>query len=596
MAPHKYNMGIVGNCSYMAYIDTLGFVRWMCLPRFDSYPLFGNLLSTEKTGGVFQIVPPDSRPLRQYYKENTNILCTEIAVPGGEIRITDFAPRFAEHGRRFKPNMLFRKIEKISGTPKIQVRCLPMNPENGTPIEIVQGSNHLRYLGMQATTRLTTNLPLSSILESDEIILPETSWLILSYGPPLEAPLEETGERFLNETSRYWHQWIKSTSIHGIFQEQVIRSALVLKLHQFEDTGAIIASGTTSLPESPGSGRNWDYRYCWMRDSYYTIRAFADIGHFDEMERYFRYIENIVSRGTEDLSPLYTLTGKSVPDEHILDWDGYLGNAPVRLGNGANTQLQFDVYGQMLTAILPLYVDRRLLSYGANPNLEIIKHLLQHMKKHFDTPDAGLWEFRKLRQSHAYTHLFHWAGANAAITAARKYDDTDLWNEAKELEKKAKERLEQCFVPELGRYGQAIGCPVADASTLQLISTGYLKDNPERARSHLRSLEKELSAKGSLFFRYKNHDDFGMPNNAFLITAFWRVEALACIGEIDEAFEHLENLITYSNHLGLFSEDVSLDGGQWGNFPQTYSHVGLMNAVGRIAKKQDRPFFQEEYY
>ncbi|HHX15285.1 MAG TPA: glycoside hydrolase family 15 protein, partial [Fibrobacter sp.] len=323
---------------------------------------------------------------------------------------------------------------------------------------------------------------------------------------------------------------------------------------------------------------------------------FAGIGHFDEMERYFRYIENIVSSAGNDISPLYTLTGKPVPDERIPNWEGYLGNGPVRLGNGANTQLQFDVYGQMLTSILPLYVDRRLLSHRENPDLEFIRHLLRLMKQNFDTPDAGLWEFRQLRQSHAYTYLFHWAGANAAITAARKYDDTELWNSAKELEQMARKRLEECYVPELGRYGQAIGSPVADASTLQLISTGYLRNNPERALAHVRSLEKELSAPGSLFFRYKNKDDFGMPDNTFLITAFWRVEALACVGQIDEAFEHLENLISYSNHLNLFSEDVSLDGGQWGNFPQTYSHVGLMNAVARIASKQDRPFFQEEYY
>lgn len=595
MAPHKYNMGVVGNCSFMAYVDILGGIRWMCLPRFDSYPVFASLVAGDKTGGVFSIAPEGTVPLRQYYKENTNVLCTEIQVPGGEVRITDFAPRFAEHGRRFKPNMLFRMLEKISGTPRIRVQCVPASQEGGRTLEIVQGSNHLRYLGMPATTRLTTNLPLSSILEGDEIVLSGTRWLVFSYGPPLEAPLEETGTRFLHETQHYWRQWVKSTSIHGIFQEQVIRSALVLKLHQFEDTGAIIASGTTSLPESPGSGRNWDYRYCWMRDSYYTIRAFADIGHFDEMERYFRYMEDIVARSESDLAPLFTLTGRSVPDERILDWEGYQGNGPVRLGNAANAQRQFDVYGQMLTAILPLYVDRRLLSHRPEADLGIIHQLLRLMARDFDVPDAGIWEFRHLRQAHTYTYLFHWAGASAAMTIARKYGDKELWASAKQLEIRAKERLESSFVPEFQRYGQAIGSSIADASTLQLVSMGYLQERPDRALAHVRSLEKELSAPGGLFFRYKANDDFGMPDNTFLITAFWRVEALASVGKVDEALEHLEQLLGYANHLGLFSEDVSLDGGQWGNFPQTYSHVGLMNAVARIATKQDRPFFQEEY-
>ena len=593
MSVHKYEMGVVGNCSLMAYVDILGNVCWMCLPRFDSYPVFAGLLADENAGGVFTVAPEESAPLRQYYKENTNVLCTEVEVPGGQVRITDFAPRFAEYGRRFKPNMLFRKLEKIAGTPRIRVRCRPAVPEDGASVEIAQGSNHLRYLGMPSMTRLTTDLPLSSILGGDEIVLSETRWLVFSFGPPLEAPLRETGERFLHETQGYWREWVKSTSIHGIFQEQVIRSALVLKLHQFEDTGAIIASGTTSLPESPGSGRNWDYRYCWMRDSYYTIRAFAEIGHFDEMERYFRYMEDIVARAESGIAPLFTLTGRPVPDESLLGWRGYENNGPVRLGNGANVQRQFDVYGQMLTAIFPLYVDRRLLSYRPEKDLSIIHRLLALMDRDFDVPDAGIWEFRKLRQTHAYTYLFHWAGSRAAATIARKYGDGPLLKQAQSLHERARERLESCYFPELGRYGQARGSSVADASTLQLVSMGYLKG--ERALSHIRSLEKELAAPGGLFFRYRAQDDFGMPDNTFLITAFWRVEALACAGLVDEALGHLERLMGYANHLGLFSEDVSLDGGQWGNFPQTYSHVGLMNAVARIATHEDRSFFEEEY-
>ncbi len=595
MTSHKYNMGVIGNCSYMGYIDTLASVRWLCMPRFDSYPIFGNLLSSKPESGVFQLVPPNAIPIKQYYKENTNVLCTEIATQDGEIRVTDFAPRFAEHGRRFMPNMLFRKIEKLSGNPKLLIKCLPAIPKNKNQIEVTQGSNHLLFLGMGATTRLTTNLSLSYIKEEEELLLSETAWLVFSYGPPLEAPIVETGDRFLHLTTRYWREWVKSTSIHGIFQREVIRSALILKLHQFDDTGAIIAAGTSSLPESLHSGRNWDYRYSWMRDSYYTIRAFADIGHFNEMERYFHYLENIISKSKDKISPLYTLTGKPVPDEYNLDWEGYFDSGPVRLGNNANIQQQFDVYGQMLTAILPLYVDQRLLSYREVPSLDLIKHLLLLMESHFDTPDAGLWEFRNLRQAHTYTYLFHWAGANAAITAAKKHHNQDILNLALKLREKAKNRLESTYFSELKRYGQARHSSVADASTLQLITLGYLKENPDKALEHLRSLESELSAPNSLFFRYKNADDFGAPDNTFLITAFWRAEALACVGQVDEATEHLKNLFNYSNHLGLFSEDVSIDGSQWGNFPQTYSHVGLMNAVKRIAQAKELPFFQEEY-
>jgi len=491
MPVHKYDMGVVGNCAYMAYVDTLGDVCWMCLPRFDSYPVFGSLLAGNE-GGVFSIAPSGSKPVRQYYIANTNVLCTEIDVPGGRVRITDCAPRFQEHGRRFRPHMLFRKLEALQGSPRIHVRCRPMNPAAGEALEITQGSNHLRYLGMPHPTRLTTDLPLSPILEGDDILLSGTRWLAFTYGPPLEAPLTETAERFLHDTIRYWQEWIKSTSIHGIFQPQVIRSALVLKLHQFEDTGAIIASGTTSLPESSGSGRNWDYRYCWMRDTYYTIRAFADIGHFDEMERYFRFMEDIVASGRDNFPPLFTVTGQPVPNERIPGWIGYQGEQPVRLGNGANTQQQFDVYGQMLTAILPLYLDHRLISYRPQNGLSMVRHLLQLMERDFEIPDAGIWEFRNLRQQHTYTYLFHWAGATAAHKIARSLKDDQLVSQANRLIQKASERIEQSWIPAKGMYGQAIGSSVADASTLQLIAMGYLRDRPERAVSHLLALESSV--------------------------------------------------------------------------------------------------------
>lgn len=591
---HQYSMGVVGNCSYMAYIDTLGGVSWLCMPRFDSDPIFASLLAGAD-GGQFSVVSQNAKPIRQYYLDNTNILCTEIETQGGAVRITDFAPRFQEHGRRFRPNMLFRKIEPISGTPLAQVWCKPMNSPSGEPVEIVQGSNHLRYLGMSTTTRLTTDLPLSNILEGSSFALTQTRWLVFSYGPPLEAPLVETAERFLRETQRYWLDWVKSTSIHGLYQKQVIRSALVLKLHQYEDTGAIIASGTTSLPESIGSGRNWDYRYCWMRDSYYTIRAFADIGHFDEMERYFRYLEDIVVRAEDSLAPLYTLTGQVVPNEVQTNWCGYRNEKPVRIGNGANIQLQFDVYGQILTAILPLYLDHRLRNYRKGKDIAIIHKLVGWMERDFSKPDAGIWEFRNLRQQHNYTYLFHWVGAQAAIRIAKSIGDTELQNKAERLKKDAMKVLDSCLNSETGLFGQAVGSKVADASTLQLISMGYLSNQKDVALKHLRELERQLSTNGSLFFRYRNSDDFGAPDNAFLITAFWRIEALACLGLLDEAKQHLEVILTYSNHLGLFSEDVDIKGGQWGNFPQTYSHVGLMNAVARIASKEDRPFFLEDY-
>jgi GH15 family glucan-1,4-alpha-glucosidase len=493
----------------------------------------------------------------------------------------------------FRPNMLFRKIEVLRGQPRLTVKCTPMFQNGVAEIVQTQGSNHIRYLGFPVPVRLTTDLSLTAIMDGTGQLLTGTKYIVFSYGPPLEAPLQETAERFLEKTLSWWQEWIKSTSIPGLFQKEVIRSALVLKLHQFEDTGAIIASGTTSLPESPGSQRNWDYRFCWLRDSYYSLRAFAEIGHFDELERFFQFILEIVANSGDALRPLYTISGSAVPNEVELPWPGYLGNGPVRLGNGATTQKQYDLYGQMLVSILPVYLDQRLYQTSKNFDPSLVRHLLEHMERDFRKPDAGIWEYRNRSQLHCYTYLFHWAGAQSGAKIAARLGKYDLREKAIKLQKLAEEHIEQCWDPSLQRFGQAIGEPAADASTLHLINMGYLDHGSEKAQSHLRSLESELDAPNGLFYRYKHADDFGAPDATFLATAFWRAEALACVGRVDEACKRVEQLLGFTNSLGLMSEDVTPDGGQWGNFPQTYSHVGLINTVNRIARKMDKPIYQE---
>lgn len=591
-AKHTYRLGIVGNCSFLAYVDDSAAVQWLCMPRFDSAPLFGGLVAGP-AGGIFAVAGPDAVPVRQQYVGNTNVLQTDVAVAGGVVRVTDWAPRFVEHERQFRPFQLFRKLEPLQGEPVIRVQCQPAGCNGETP-EVAVGSHHIRFLGLPHQARLTTDLPLTHILADNPFVLRGVQYLVFSYGAPLEAPLEATAERFLHQTEQYWASWIKSTSIGGLLQGAVIRSALVLKLHQFEDTGAIIASGTTSLPEAPGSERTWDYRYCWMRDSYYTVRAFAEIGHFDELERYFCFVHDIVARRPEHIAPLYNLAGQPVPREVLLDWPGYLGNRPVRIGNDACLQQQYDVYGQMIVAIAPLYLDRRLTTARRPPTTDLLHHLLALMDRDFAKPDAGIWEYRNRKQLHCYTYLFHWVGAKAALQIGKLRGDEPLRLLATDLEQRAAAMIEACWDPTVGRYGQAVGESAADASTLQLITLGYLRADSERARQHLASLEAELLAPGHLFYRYRHLDDFGAPETTFLATAFWRAEALVCVGRLQEAQEALLALRGYANALGLYSEDLGVDGSQWGNFPQTYSHVGLMTATARLAHRLDLPFFEDQ--
>lgn len=591
---HKYRMGLIGNCQYLAHIDDQADVKWMCWPRFDSSFLFGSLLDKDK-GGHFQVRPDqDEFQSTQKYLPNTNILTTEFLTSDGAFRVTDFAPRFRSVGRYMRPNMLCRKVEPLSGSPKIRINCTPKRNYGTLDPEITVTSDSIQYEGFEKPVGLYTDVPLTYVTEERPFTLNQPVYLILNWGGPLEQSPKETCENFLQQTRAYWEQWVFHTSIGPFYQSAVIRSALTLKMHQFEDTGAIIASSTTSLPEFPGSGRTWDYRYCWIRDSYYTLKALNGIGHFDELVGFSNFVQNIAISEDKGFQPLYAISGESKLTENIIELDGYMGNKPVRIGNQAYEHIQNDVYGQVLVSLLPLYTDDRFVQHGfTTPSLQLIRDVLSQIERRLDEPDAGLWEFRNTAWKFCYTYLFHWAGAHAALKIARRFQDQPMAERAQNIIQKSRVEIEKCYRPNLGAYTQAQEVETMDACLFHLVTMNYLDHNSERARSQIEMLTKRLHVgETGLFFRYKHEDDFGKPEAAFLICGFWYVEALACVGKVAEAISTFEQLLKYSNDLGLFSEDVGPDdGSQWGNFPQTYSHVGLMNAAARIQTKLDKPLF-----
>lgn len=598
MSRHTYPYGLVGNCAYLSLIDIHSNVGWLCWPKFDSSFLFGGLLDTEK-GGEFSIKPATEHyNSHQYYMENTNILVTEFHCDDGSYKVVDFAPRFVNYEREYKPLLLARRVIPISGTPRIKVVCRPRGEYGEIEPELLFGSSHIRFMGLERQVRLTTNIALSYVAEEKAFVLNEPKYLALTWGIPLEAELENTLDTFYNKTRNYWRDWVKRTSIGLFHQKQVIRSALTLKMHQFQDTGAIIAATTTSLPESPGSTRNWDYRYCWIRDTHYTLKALTNLGHFTELEQYAHYIENLALALDESnrFQPLYSITGDAKLTERIVPLSGYQDNQPVRVGNQAYEHIQNDVYGQVLVSLLPLFVDNRLIQDDKRHLLPLVMRILKQIEATMDEPDAGLWEFRNKSQLHSYTFLFHWAGANAALKIARNFHDFEMMTLAEKMVKEATKQLEAAFDPKRKVYTQAIGTSNLDASLLQLITMHYLDPSSEKAQDHVKALEKELKTPEGLFYRYKHADDFGEPETTFLICAFWYVEALATVGRVEEAIEIFERLITYTNHLGLLSEDVDAKtGSQWGNFPQAYSHVGLVNAAFAISKRLDtEPFLSLE--
>ena len=589
---NRYNMGVIGNCNYSALINEKASIVWMCWPHFDDPSIFGALLD-EKCGGEFSIhAKADTCHYNQCYIENTNVLRTDISFSDCKLRVTDFAPRFEHHGRHNKPLMLIRKVEPLSGTPHIRIKCCPKGDYGKTAPSVHFGSNHVHYSGIGEPIRLTTNIPLTYIEKEKYFVLDEVKYLILTWGMSFDLPIRSTAESYLQQTIEYWQTWASQCSISRLYQKEVLRSALALKLHQYEDTGAIIASTTTSLPESPDSGRTWDYRYCWLRDTYYTLNALNRMSRFDEMKKFAQFVTNIAEDENGRFAPVYTISGDPLPPELIIDLSGYRGQGPVRVGNLASKQIQNDIYGQVLLAQLPLYVDERFPGKVGSASLQLLSKTLGHITKRINEPDATLWEYRNMQEKHCYTYLFHWAGSMATAKIAEKLQDKKLYFNALSLASRSRKYIESCFDPSIGAYHPARGMNYVDASLLHLVTLGFLAPRSQRALKQVEHIEKALLTPGGNLYRYNRPDDFGKPDVSFAVCAFWYVEALVGVGRIDEAFKVFEKMLKYCNHLGLFSEDIhESTNSLWGNFPQTYTHVGLINAAFKLSQTFEYPEF-----
>jgi GH15 family glucan-1,4-alpha-glucosidase len=582
-------LGIVGNCSYNALISE-GSVEWLCWPRPDSSFVFGPLLDRER-GGVFAVEPVGSADVHQEYLENTNVLRTVFAGSAGSFELLDFAPRFLQYDRAFKPSMLIRILRPLAGDPRVRLRCRPTWDYGREAVSSWRASNHIEYTGLPAPLRLTTNVPLSYVEEERPFLLERNHHVVLTWGQPLEAGLEETAERFLERTLDYWRLWVKGTRVPRDYQREVIRSALVLKLHQYEDTGALLAATTTSLPEHPGSGRNWDYRYCWLRDAYFTLNALERLGHSDEMERFLVYLRNLAETRAGQLQPVYTITGGDDAEElELTHLEGIQGEKPVRVGNQAFRHVQNDVYGEMILAISRLLLDARFAGSIATPQaIRLVHELLRQIDERMEDPDAGLWELRGVRRLHAFTLLTHWAGARQAAEIGLTLDAPDLHRDALAVAARASSLLEErCWNAELGALTQAAGEPQLDASLLLALHFRYFEPDDPRATTHVDAIRRQLSVNGGILHRYTVPDDFGEPVAAFTVCSFWLVEALALLDRRDEARALFEKLLSLHNGLGLYSEDLLPHTWlQSGNFPQTYSHVGLINAAFRLSRSWD---------
>jgi len=410
-----YPYGLIGNCQASALISRTGSFDWLCLPRPDSEPIFGKLL--DPNGGSLSILPVEGEPRAsiQRYEELTNILVTEIRdEKGHSYRMTDFFPRYEDAGQIYRPTVCIRILEPIDGHPWVRFQMDPVCGWIKERVRPTRGPQYLEYSIRDEKLRLSTNLPLTYLNEPSGFALQQKTYFVLSWSTPLTDYIPHLCEEYLEKTRHYWKTWVKHCSIPTLFQKETIRSALALKLHCFEDTGAILAALTTSLPEQPGAGRNWDYRFCWLRDAHFALSAFHNLGHFEETEGFLKFLLGIAAKhesSRERLAPVYSLTQDLPKNETIQpEWLGYGGSGPVRTENQAAEHIQNDVYREMILTLAPIFFDHRFV-HLRTPHLEdLLSHLARLCERSISSEDAGLWEIRNGWQEHSFTNLMTWAG------------------------------------------------------------------------------------------------------------------------------------------------------------------------------------------
>ncbi len=593
------NLAVIGNCSYGALIDQRGAVVWACFPHFDGDPMFCSLLDDQggeqiDGDGFWDVALDDLVAHEQAYVTDTAILRTVLRdAHGSALEIVDFAPRYRQYGRFYRPTTLVRVVRPLGGTPRIRVRLRPRTAYGARSPEVTSGSNHIRYVGDQFTLRLTTDAPVRFIREEAAFVLEHPIAMVLGPDESLTASVSETAREFLERTEEYWNEFSRYLSIPFEWQEEVIRAAITLKLCSYDDSGAIIAAMTTSIPEAPNSGRNWDYRFCWLRDSYFVVHALNRLGVTGTLEGYLSYITNLaVAAPNGYLRPVYGINPETSLEEHQLtSLVGYRGMGPVRIGNQAAEQVQNDAYGSVVLSATQVFFDRRLHRKGAERLFEQLETLGMQAVTRYNQPDAGLWEFRARQQVHTFSSVMCWAACDRlAKIAARlgRAERAAFWRTTADT--MHGEIASRAWNPTLGRFASSLEGDGADASLLLLHELGFLSVDDPRFAATVDVLGAELSNGGRLIFRY-TEDDFGRPDTAFTVCTFWYIDALAALGRIDEARELFEEMLRLRNPAGLYSEDIDPRTGElWGNFPQTYSMVGLINSAMRLSRSWSSAF------
>ncbi|MGF1543969.1 MAG: glycoside hydrolase family 15 protein [Parvularculaceae bacterium] len=585
-ARQNLELGVIGNGAVAALVDENAEIVWFCLPRLDGAPIFDSLLGG---AGQFRVSLVDQCAAHQSYRRNTGVLQTVLeAKDGSAIEIVDFAPRFIDRGRTFRPASIVRRVRPLRGLPRIKVELAAVGTDGGR-LSATRGVSHLSFGGAQPF-RVTTDAPIAYVGAETPFVLERETTFVLGPDESLSDAPCDISRSWMERTETEWRRWASRLATPPQWQAAVIRAAITLKMCVYEETGGIVAALTTSLPEHADSGRNWDYRFCWLRDAFFTVGALNRLAAMGTLERYISYLRNVVvdAKGGH-IQPVYGIALEADLSETIATHlPGYRGMGPVRFGNQAAEHVQHDVYGHVVMAASQAFFDERLSALAGPLEFEQFEAVGERAYAVHDTPDAGIWEYRGRAQIHTSSAIMCWAACDRLAKIAPRVgraDRVSYWaSRADEIKtlilKRAWSEKRQAFT---GAYGD----DALDASVLLMAEIGFLPADDPRFIATVDRIDKELR-EGPHVYRYRREDDFGQPRTAFSACSFWHVEALARCGRNDEACEMFEELLACRTKLGLFSEDVdTVTGELWGNIPQTYCMVGVINAASRLSRPWD---------
>tara|TARA_B100000242_G_scaffold294366_1_gene276799 strand:- start:1268 stop:3067 length:1800 start_codon:yes stop_codon:yes gene_type:complete len=585
------NYGIVGNCRSAALINYDASIDWCCLPNFDSPSVFANILDDE-IGGHFKVFCDKNYNITQKYSENTCILITTFSNNHDEFEIIDFMPRYQkESGVFYSPPEIIRIFKLLKGEPRFKIVYDPrLEYSNGITnnyikerfiVSVIDHENH-------DTLYLYTSFNKKKFLNGSELILNKDHFVNISYHEKIKS--FDIGDALFefDKTKVYWRNWCSKTPTFKLYNDEIIRSAITLKLLTYEKTGAVLAAATTSIPETIGEVRNWDYRFCWIRDSSMVIKVVAKLGHKKIVKDYIKYILNLIPEKNEKLQIMYGINGEKNLTEKTLDYlKGYMGSKPVRIGNAAYIQKQNDMYGILMDAI-----HFQIIKFNNDDKHQelwsIVKSIVWVVANNWKLPDKGIWEYRNEDRHFTFSKVLCWVAIDRAIKVSELIQNGISAQKWKPLRKEIFEDImKNAWNEKKEAFTQSYDSEHLDASVLLMEPYGFLDSKNEKYIKTVKAIEKDL-LKDGLMYRYKNIDDFGLPSSSFTVCSFWLIDSLFKIGEEKKALKLFDKLLKFSNHLNLFSEDIDFKSKRMlGNFPQAYSHLALIDTALNFNLKLD---------